>query len=221
MYLVRDHHDVVFHGDIGQMTQRRSVPRDSDRVVGVGQNQHLAFVVQDAFQIVEIHFVSSARRPFQRIENHLAAVGLRHQTERMIDGRLNYDLVARPSESVDNHADSLYDSRDVAYVVALDVPAVMPSQPVGYAPPISVVFRRISEYGVVQTPLHGVYNEIGGLEIHIGHPHRQQIVATVVVFQSVVLHAMRAAPFSRFVEIVSFHHIFRALRNSITSMPSA
>ena len=114
MYLVRHDQNVVRGGDLGQTRQRIAVPHYADRVVWIRQQQHLATLVDYVFEVVEVHLVMLAVCTFQRVVCDFAAVGQRYQTERVIYGRLDDDLVAGFGEDVDDHAYALYYAGNVS-----------------------------------------------------------------------------------------------------------
>ena len=97
--------------------------------MGIGQNQHLATLVDNAFEVIEVHLEMFAVRAFERVVHNLTAVGQRNETEGMIDGRLYDDFVAGLCEDIYYHADALYNAGDVTHPLALDLPAVLLPQP--------------------------------------------------------------------------------------------
>lgn len=71
-------------------------------------------------------------------------------------------------------------------------------------------FHGITKKGMLQTLLERIGNESRGLEIHVSHPQRQQIVPTPSRQQRLVLEVATTRTVYDFVKIV-FHLIYKAI----------
>lgn len=108
--LVRDHQDVMLIAEVRQSLQGRLVPGDATRIVRIAEHEHLALLIAHLFEVIEVHLIIAVLSHFQRIEDHLSPIALRCQAERMIDRRLNDDLLVGLGEYIDHHADALDDT---------------------------------------------------------------------------------------------------------------
>lgn len=200
--LVGDHHHAVRRAQRGQATERRGVPRDARGVVGVGEQQQAASARgEQPLEPLEVHLIT-LRRLAQRVPHHLAVVGARQQVEGVIDGRLHDDSVARAGETVDDQTDALDDAGDVGEPLGPDLPAVAPPLPCDDRGAVALGLDRVAEDRVAEPAAQRLDHEVGRLEIHVGDPHRQQVLPAVVRAQSVELHGAAAAPLHGFVEVV-------------------
>ena len=188
-----------------QTAKRVPVPHYACRIVGIGKNQETAPVVADSLEIVKIHRIASVRIFNQRIIDHFPVIAFRHKTERMIDRRLDDDLVVRLEESIDYQTYALYDTRDVSKPFAFCLPAVMGQDPLLHRRPVISWLNRIAENRVLKPLAEGLHDERRRLEIHIRNPERDEVRVTVAFPQSIGLQGSGAAPFDNLVKIVSDH----------------
>ena len=100
------------------------------------------------FQILEIHLVISVCAAFERIEHHLAPIGLGRKAERMIDGWLDNHLFAGLGKDVENETDAFHNARNKAEPLALHVPVVVRFDPVDHGRPIVFRFDGIAKDGM-------------------------------------------------------------------------
>ena len=122
----------------------------------------------------------------------------------MIDRRLDYDLLVRLQESIDNHSYALHDSRDVTQPLPLGLPAVMAENPILDGRPIVRRLDSVSQHRMLQTSAERIDDERRGLEVHVRYPERDEVGIAVTLPESIVFQGAAAAPVSLPVEIV-FH----------------
>ena len=60
---------------------------------------------------------------------------------------------------------------------------------------------------MLEASFHRVDDKVGGLEVHVGDPQRNQVVAAVTLLEGVVFQAVGAVTIHNLVEIVLFHII--------------
>ena len=168
--LVGDDEDVAVVAEVGQSGQRVFVPHDAGRVVGVREDKHLALVVSHLGQVVEVHRVGAVGVLVERVVDYLAAVSLWRQPERVVDGRLDDDLVARLGEDVHHHADALHDAGYVGEPFALYVPLMVVFQPLLHGGPIVFWLHSVAEERVGHSLAQRVGDEMWCLKVHVGHP---------------------------------------------------
>ena len=202
MNLVADYQQMMFIAEISQSLQGFLVPGNTSRIMRIAENQHLALLVTYLFQIFEIHLVISVLTHLQRIEDHLTAVSLRGETERMINGWLDDDLLIFLGEDVHHQSYSLHDAWNKANPLALHIPLMMSLHPIDDAGQIVFRLYGISEERMFQTCLQGIGDEIRGLEVHIRYPERQQIGSSPAWLQRLVLEVAATRTVNYFIKIV-------------------
>ena len=149
--LVGDHYAACAACGGGYAPQGRGIPLQSYGVVGVAEYHHArALLFHEAFQLVDIHGVMAGGFiAQQRVGKHLALVALDDLTERMVDRRLDEDLVAFTAEIVDGECDTSHDSGHECQFLAFHVEGVAPSEPSGYRLPVAVGSGTVAEHRVV------------------------------------------------------------------------
>ena len=190
--------------DVRQPHEGFLLPDDAARVVRVGEDEQFTAVVDDGFELVEIHLVGTVHL-LQRVENHLAAHGARHDAERMIDRRLDNHLVARMREALDREADTLHDAGDVAEPLLLDFPVVFIIDPFDDGPVIRLACEGVAEDRMLATLLQRVDDEVRRSEVHVGNPEGGEVGVSERLLQAVVLHAVGAAPVDDLVKVILLH----------------
>ena len=174
--------------------------------MGVGKDKNLALIVNNLLQLLEIHLVCIPHLS-QRIHHNLATIMLRHKAEGVIYGRLDDNLIARLREDIDNHTDTLHDSRNVAHPLALHLPAVMATNPIHHALPISVILHGVTQHSVLEALLERIDDKVRRSKIHIGNPQRDKVLAPVHLLERIELHAVRTSSVDGLVEVVNLHII--------------
>lgn len=155
----------------------------------------------------EVHPVERAFcRLLERIEHHLSVVAHHCHAKWMIHGRLNQDFVARLRQGVYCHADAFHHSRNVCQPLRLDVPAVVVGYPFAHCGPVFFRLDGIAENSMFQSLPDGINDELWGFEIHVSHPQRYQVVASITRLQHLVLQVARARAVYYLVEVV-FHFV--------------
>ena len=143
--LVRNHQNAVSMTEMREFCQCLPVPNYTGRVMRIRQDEHLAFLVSDLLEILEIHGIRTVRILAERIHHHFPIVSLRSKTERMIYRRLDDNLLVRLRKHIDNHTDTLYDTRDVTKPLTFHFPSVMRFYPVDNRRPQVLRILAISQ----------------------------------------------------------------------------
>ena len=203
MDLIGNDGHMVPVADFGEFLQGLARPDDAGRVVRIREDQQPAGrIPEDRLQVLEVHVIAAVFPQDQRIVDHLAAVVLRDQPERVIHRRLDDDFVFRTQQGVDDHADSLYDAGDEGEPFFLNFPAMAVAQPAddGFVPGLR--HDRIAENRMFQPFFHGIHNERRRLEIHIGYPEGQQICSPEIIGEGFVFDRTGSAAVDNLVKIV-------------------
>ena len=204
--LVRYNYQVVFNGNIGQTCERITAPRNTYGVMGIGKDKNLALIVDNLLQLLEIHLVGIPHLS-QRIHHNLATIMLGYKAEGVIDGRLDDNLISRLRKHIDNHTDTLHNSRNVSHPLALHLPAVMATNPLHDTLPIAIVLHGVTQHSVLKALLERINNKVGRSKIHIGNPQRDKVLASVHILERIELHAVRTSAVEGLVEVVNLHII--------------
>ena len=180
-------------------------PDLSAGIMRIRQNQESS--LRKFFQGFEIHKITFSLFN-QRDVDHVPAVFLWRNPERMIDRGHDIDVVSRFGEIIDHHADSLNDARDIANPFRLNVPSVEFFLPIDYCRPIVGRFGGISKYGMPESLFKIINNKWRSSEIHIRHPCRNQIIAAESFGKAIGLNRSTASSLYYLVEITTCHICF-------------
>ena len=174
----------------------------------IAENEHLALLIANLLQMIEIHLIISIFTHFQRIEHYFPAIALWGQTERMINWWLDNNLLIFLGEHINNHADALDNTRNKTDPLPFDIPLVMVSHPVYDR--WQKVFRLygISEERMLQTGFDGICDKCRCLKIHISHPERKKIVSSPSWQQSLMLEVTAARTVYNLIKIVFHNFLF-------------
>ena len=123
----------------------------------------------------------------------------------MIDRRLDDDLVLLVKQSIDSHADTLHDARDVTEPLLADLPSVQPCHPVDDRRPVVLRFGSVAEDRMVHAGLQCVGDEVRSREVHVRHPKRNQVSVAEDLLKCVELYCARALAWDDRVKVVCFH----------------
>ena len=203
MYLVADYHNTFLRTDASNLLQVFLLPADSGRVVRVAENHHLA-ALDIATKCLEVHRERGFRATKRALHDH-ALTCFRHKAERMIDGFLYEDAVALLREGLHSKEDARHDARDVANHLTRDVHTVLLLVPSDDAFVVRRVLTSVAKDALLEALPYCVKDERRRSEVHIGHPHRDEVIGSTLSFHAVNLN--RVCPFARdnLVEVV-FHN---------------
>ena len=188
--------------EIGESHERLLVPHQARRVVGVRQDEQLTLVVCHLCQVLKVHLVRAVLVLLQRVKHHLASVALGRKAEGMVDGRLNDDLVAWFGEHVHRHAYAFHDAGYERQPFLVYRPLVLPFQPCCHRGPVGLWHHGVSEHRVLHAFAQSVDDEWRCLEVHVCHPHGQQVVTSKHLFEHAIFHGAGAPSINRLVKIV-------------------
>ena len=174
----------------------------------IAENEYLALLIANLLQMTEIHLIISIFTHFQRIEHHFPAISLWGQTERMINRRLDYNLLVFLGEHIDDHADALDDSWNKTDPLPLDIPLMMVSHPIHDRWQKIFWLYRIAEERMLQTGFDGICDKGGCLKIHISHPERKKILSSPTWQQSLMLEVTTARAVYDLIKIVFHNFLF-------------
>ena len=211
MYFVADDDDTALMAKSGKTPKRGGVPYHSGRVVRVGEDKHTTLVVCHLCQVVKVHLIAFARLA-KRIVYHLNAISLRDQAERMVDWRLDDDLLARSEKHVEGHTNTLYDARNKAEPFACGLPTMACGNPFHHRRPILLRLHGIAEERMFETRLQSICNDRRCFKIHVRHPQGGKVGITVAFLQGIVLQGTRTTAFNNLVEIIFHLSVNQAIR---------
>lgn len=123
----------------------------------------------------------------------------------MIDRRLDDDLVILLQQSVDSHADTLHDARDVAEPLLADLPSVQPGHPVDDRRSVVLRLGSVAEDRMVHAGLQCVGDEVRSREVHVRYPKRNQVSVAEDLLKCLELYCAGTLAGDDCVEVVCFH----------------
>ena len=202
MYLVAHHNDTFLGTDVSHLLQVFLRPADAAGVVGVAEN-HQPTALDVAPECLEVHREGGLCAAQRRLY-HLALAGFGHKAEGMVDGFLYEDAVALLGERLHGEEDAAHHAGHVAQHLACDVHAVLRLVPAADALVVGRILAGVAQDALLQAFPDGFHDEGRRAEVHIGHPHRDEVVAAALVFHAVCLDCISSLARNNLVEVV-FH----------------
>ena len=136
--LVGDHKHAIFAAEAPHLGQSLAAPLQTDRVVGIAHYHHLRVLFgKNPLKLLKIHLIVTPV-PAKRIGDQLTLVTFNHNFERMIDRRLNHNLVPLLGEEIHGESDTFHHPGHISEFVALYLEAVTAVEPVDNRTPVSV-----------------------------------------------------------------------------------
>ncbi len=204
MYLVAHHDDALFCTNVCNLLQIFLRPTYSGRIVRVAKNHHLA-AFDVATKRLEVHCERGFRATKRALYHHsLACLG--HKAEGMIDGLLNEDAVALLCEGLHGEEDTRHHPGNVANHLARDVHSMLFLVPTTNAFVVRRVLTSVAQDALFQAFTYGIEDERRCSEVHISHPHRQQVIGAALVLHTVNLYRISSLARNYLVEVVFLHH---------------
>ena len=216
--LVRDDHQVVAHADGCQSLQCLLGPHDARGVVRIGEDEQLATIVDDGFQLLKIHLIHTVNQP-QRVGDHLTLHAFGHKAEGMIDGRLNDDTVTGLCEVIDHEGKALDNPRDVRDPFPADVPPMQVVHPANDGVVVRRRRKRIPEHRVLAASAQRIEDEVRRSEVHVSHPKWHQTVSPEVLRQCVILNRISVCSLDKLIEIILFHGAIIFREANVITLP--
>ena len=99
----------------------------------------------------------------------------------MIDGFHDSHAVAGVGEEIKRSTNPFDHSRNIRNPLGLYLPLVVAADPIDDGGAIVGRLDGVAYDGVFQPLADGVEDEVGRREVHVGDPHRQQVVPSVFV----------------------------------------
>ena len=99
----------------------------------------------------------------------------------MIDGLHDRHSVAGVGEEVEHSAYPFDHARDIRNPLWLYLPLVVTADPVDDGRPVVSRLYGIAQDGMLQPLANSVKDEVGRCKIHVGNPHRKQVIPAVFV----------------------------------------
>ena len=200
MYLVRYHPHAISSTDFCHSAQRFFAPQCATRVVGIAQNKPSA-LLGPLFKIIKVYFKAAFHHP-QRTAFQLPLPISGQRKKWRIYRCGDQNPVARLAHSLQHKRYASHNARYKMQLFPLGINTIVIFQPVDYCVPITLMCNRIAEHLMPASSLQCFHHKIGTSEIHIRHPHRQQIIPPEKGFHPVMFHTMGALPLNNLVEII-------------------
>ena len=139
---------------------------------------------------------------YQRTVNHFTFVLLCHKKERMVDRRHDHHLVSFLRETMDGKCQSTDNAGSKRQHFFTNLPSMPFFEPVnnGFGP--FFAGKCIAQHFVFQTFLQGVDYKRGCAEIHISHPHRNQVITPPTTLYGIPFYGVRTVTVYYFIKII-------------------
>ena len=173
---IGDDGDAVCQTDVGHGGEFVTAPDTPDGVVRVAQDEQPDVVVDDfALEVGQIDGVASVFE-YQRVVDEASPVVGDGAGEGVIDGRLDEDGIAFARGGADGGAQCEYDARCHDEPVFVDLPVVAAGEPVADGFEVAVAGFGVAVDGVFRHGVQGFCDGGRTTEIHVGDPHRQDVL---------------------------------------------
>ena len=180
-------------------------PLQTDRIVRITKNHHLrAFCGENPLQILQIHLIILAV-PTQRVGNQLSLIPFDNHLERMVNRRLDNNLIACFGEEIDGECDAFHNTGHICQLLPFHLEAVTAVKPVDYRAPVCVGRAGIAINRMRNPLLQRCGYLSADLEVHVGNPQRCQVVFPEKHTQIVDFRTTASMPVNHFIKIILFH----------------
>ena len=125
--------------------------------------------------------------------------------KRVINRRLNYYLIIFFRQTHHSEVKSIDNSRSERHPFFLRFPLMMTFQPIHNRFKISVLAKSVTINISLCSFYHGFTYKICRREIHIGNPHRDNVIFTKDILSQIILNTLSISTVYYLVEIV-FHN---------------
>jgi hypothetical protein len=130
----------------------------------------------------------------------------RNDTEGMIYGFLNKNLIAFVCEALYAKINATDHTGYIGKFLTFQVHAKLFLVPATDIVPIGIVTTGIAQNALLEALLHGFNHKGRSAEVHISHPHGDDILATTTPIYLVVLHTVSTKARYYFREIVGHNY---------------
>ena len=197
----------AFHAKLRHFSQFLRLPDPSHRVLGVAQQENPA-LLHLLGEVVKVDAPFSVRF-HQRVFHHFPAPGLRHIVKFRVHRGLDENFVAVAAEQSDNRGQGGHHAKAPAHERNVRRPALAALLPLLHRLKIAVRTGGVAPDALLSLGNAGVDDGLGGAEVHIRHPQRNDVGGAEFFGPFVILGAAVAAAVDDFVKII-FH------RNSLS-----
>ena len=202
MYFVGDDECTAIPTDRRNLSQFFYRPDASSRIVGIAEDKYFTTLYILA-ETIEIDMILPVAK-FQRRIDGFTPQTLRHQEERMVDRRHHHHPVARVSEALQGKSLTTDNAGHKSQHPTVHFPLMAVVQPRTDRGIPLFASKGISQYFMFQTFAQCVHHKRRSTEVHVGHPHGEQVISSPYILYAVPLHRVGAATFYDFIKIV-FH----------------
>jgi hypothetical protein len=168
--------EVMSLGEIGHALQFCAGPDPSAGIVGRAEDDHLLGARHLGIPVVEIHLVAALDVGHLAFHD-LAASGVNHPCEGVIDRREKDHAIARRREGIDAHRRPVHQTVGREDPFGIDLPAVPRVHPPPDRGQILAVVTEIAVYPVIKHLLKRILHHLRRAKVHVCHPHRDPGIA--------------------------------------------
>lgn len=169
--------------------------------MGIAENQYFAslYILTET---LKVNLILSVFQVERRV-NHFALHALRHQEEGMINGSHHHYPVAGIGEALQCEGLTADNAGYKSQHLASDVPTVATTEPATNGSIPFLTRRRIAQHFMFKTLPQGFHHKRGRAEIHIRHPHGEEVIASPYTLHTVPFHGVGTTALYYFIKIVS------------------
>ena len=216
VYLVGDNGNAPFGTQPGQPHERIARPQATSGVVRIAQDEQAGAAGQLAFQVVEVPQTDQPAPPAETPAQPAPPAGAVVPDAASAPAQPGARTAGDPLAAiVGKHADyylaefKKIDAGQKTHPLLVRHPAVAFVYPTGCHLEVVSGQDSVAQDGVLHTSADGIEHAVRRAEIHVRHPHGQQVVRAESSLALVILDATCAASVNLFVEVVDFHYIGR------------
>ena len=164
--------------ELSHHAQRVFRPANAHGVMRIGKHQQAAFFIISLLKVGLFKGVNTTLALLQRTVSNLSTQCLGGEEEGVIDRRNHHYLLVGLHKQGHGHGYSLHHTGHEAQPLRLYVPMLMGEQPVVNGRIIVFRHHGIAQDGMFQPLAQGVENVGAHRKVHVGHPHREQVIAS-------------------------------------------
>ena len=199
--LIGEEHHMVLHAQFRHAPQLLRRPDDAQGVVGIAQQEQIG-ALQLFLKVLPVH-APHAVLLNKAVFQHVAVPGLGHVVELGVHRRLDQHIAALRGEELDHGGNALHHTQAEAHEGRVDLPAVAALLPVPDGGKVALRPGGIAPDALLGPGGQGVDDGLGGAEIHIRDPQRDDIVRAEFLLPFIILGGVVAGTVHNLIKIIA------------------
>ena len=194
--------DVVAVANLSHTLKGFLAPDGAAGVVGVAEDKPAALACTP-FEVFEVDGKAPVH-DFEGAAHQLPSAALGQVEERRVNRCGDQYAVARLGHGLKHEGDARHDARDEMEFLFGALDKIVAGEPLPHGLPIAFGRNGVAQHLMGTAVAQGLHDEVGGAEVHIGHPHGGEVVATKEHLQRVVFYTIGMTARDYLVEVVGF-----------------